>query len=191
MSWMQTASGVAFDLLNPTAAMVKIEDIAHHLARINRFTGATREPYSVAQHSVLVARVIEREFPGTDLPIGGLLHDSHEAYIGDISTPLKDLLGRPKINRISGEIDLAVAEALIGDQWDRCLMIHPAVKNADLRMLATEKRDLLEPSEREWEWTKGVDPYDFKITPWGVEDSERAFLEMFHKLTAKEEATCR
>ena len=188
---MQTASGVAFDLLNPAAAMVKIEDIAHHLARINRFTGATREPYSVAQHSVLVARVIEQEFPGTGLPLGGLLHDSHEAYIGDASTPLKELIGRRLFNKISDKIDMAIAEALIGDPYDKCLMVHPAVKNADLRMLATEKRDLLEPSEREWEWTKGLEPYDFTITPWGVEGSERAFLEMFHKLTAKEEAVCR
>lgn len=187
MTFISTYSGKAFDLLNPTPDMIDVNDIAHHLSLINRFTGATREPYSVAQHSVLVAMVVENKLPKTSLPLGALLHDCHEAFIGDISTPMKDLIGRNRINRFSVEIDRAIAEALMGDPDDRCLMIHPAVKNADLRMLATEKRDLLEPSEREWEWTKDVEPYDFKITPWPAQTAEEKFLEVFHKLTAKEE----
>ena len=56
--WIQTYTGKAFDLLNPTPEMVEVTDIAHHLALINRFTGATAVPYSVAQHSVLVSQVV-------------------------------------------------------------------------------------------------------------------------------------
>lgn len=53
--WIQTRSGIIFDLVAPIEQMVSLTDIAHGLAHINRFTGHTRYPYSVAQHCVLCA----------------------------------------------------------------------------------------------------------------------------------------
>lgn len=69
-----------------------IEDIAHHLALVNRFNGATKWPINVAQHSVYVARLCEgSEFPprGNPVALQALLHDASEAYICDINTFLK------------------------------------------------------------------------------------------------------
>ncbi|CAJ0557650.1 unnamed protein product, partial [Mesorhabditis spiculigera] len=44
-------SGQQFDLLRPTAGMIKPLDIAHALSNLCRFNGHTRTHYSVAQHS--------------------------------------------------------------------------------------------------------------------------------------------
>ena len=75
-------SGTIIDLAAPDHRDIHIADIARHLSRINRYTGAV--DYSVAQHSVLLYEMLgTRE---------ALLHDAHEAYIGDVSTPLKTLL---------------------------------------------------------------------------------------------------
>lgn len=192
MTWLQTASGKCFDLLNPTAGMVDINDISHHLSQINRFTGATREPYSVAQHSVHVAEVLPEE-----LKIYGLLHDANETYTSDISTPMKEAIrssysgGDPFVaggmDGVMWSIDTAIAESLLGYATEAFRFHRREVKEADLRMLLTEKRDLMFPCDREWEWVKGLEPYDFTITPWPARKAEGKFLEMFHKLTTKEE----
>ncbi len=83
-----TYTGKVFDLLNPTPDKVCIEDIAHSLAYQCRYTGHTREFYSVAQHCVLMAE--NPDLPGD--PMAKLMHDAAEAYIGDIARPWKHLL---------------------------------------------------------------------------------------------------
>ncbi len=93
MSWMLTASGQEYHLHATiyTDAMrpVCLEDVAHHLAIINRFHGATARPYSVAEHSLLVWRLAR----GAGLPpmgqMAALLHDAHEAYTSDLASPAK------------------------------------------------------------------------------------------------------
>jgi len=85
--FVHTISGFVVNLLNPDPDTISIQDIAHNLARINRFNGATKVPYSVADHSVWVSKVVPEEHA-----LAGLLHDASEAYLGDIVAPLKPLL---------------------------------------------------------------------------------------------------
>lgn len=80
-------SGCTVNLLNPDPDTISLLDIAHNLARINRFNGATKIPYSVADHSVWVSKAVPEEHA-----LAGLLHDASEAYLGDIVAPLKPLL---------------------------------------------------------------------------------------------------
>ena len=94
-SWLQTASGRAFDLLNPSPADVDFDDISLALSRVPRFGGHTRRPYSVAQHSVLVAELLESAGHPGHVVLQGLLHDATEAYVMDLPRPLKDLVGAP------------------------------------------------------------------------------------------------
>ncbi len=68
---------------------IDIEDIAHALSMQCRFNGITPHFYSVAEHSVLVSQFCD---PGYQK--AGLLHDAHEAYIGDITRPVKDIIGK-------------------------------------------------------------------------------------------------
>lgn len=82
--WIETNSGKKFDLLNPTAGMIDISDIAEHLSKICRYIGACPRFYSVAEHCIIGSRLIPEQYK-----LSFLLHDAHEAYIGDISRPLK------------------------------------------------------------------------------------------------------
>lgn len=86
---MLTGTGKLFNLENPTAAMVDIEDIAGALAKTCRWNGNISEFYSVAQHSCLVAWLAPPA-----LSLAALLHDAAETYIGDIIRPVKKLLAQ-------------------------------------------------------------------------------------------------
>jgi len=59
------------------------------------------------------------------------------------------------------------------------------VRRADITMLATEKRDLLEPEPKEWKSLEGVKPMHFKIDPWLPARAEYAFLEQFERVRTK------
>lgn len=83
---MQLASGGRFDLANPDPRDVSVDDMATALAHTARFSGHAG-PYSVAHHSLVVAELVssyER--------LEALIHDAHEAYTGDMITPLYNAL---------------------------------------------------------------------------------------------------
>ena len=94
MTWLQTGSNRAFDLLKPDPAQVDFDiDIAEALARIPRYTGHVRPgPYSVAQHCIVGADIVFRDTHDREAAAAFLLHDAHEAYIGDIATPVAQAL---------------------------------------------------------------------------------------------------
>lgn len=152
-----TATGRYFDFTRPTRDMIDIDDIAIALSRMPRFTGHTTTFYSVAQHSVLVAHVVPEEYA-----LQGLLHDATEAYMGDMSTPLKQLV--PEYKAIENRVERAICE-----RFGLPFPLHPSIKAADLRMLVTERRDLmpkpLAPHTDREAWTafEGIEPF-----PWGV-----------------------
>lgn len=79
-----TGRQIFFDHVYPED--ICIEDIAHALSHLCRYTGHTTMFYSVAQHSLLVTEKI----PGNaETKLVALLHDAAEAYVGDVSSPLK------------------------------------------------------------------------------------------------------
>lgn len=86
---LETASGIAFDVYNPTEEMVTLEDIARSLSLICRYNGHLPKFYSVAEHSVRVAWRLQSICSSTREQLGGLLHDAAEAYVGDMVRPLK------------------------------------------------------------------------------------------------------
>ena len=82
--WTQTFAGIQFYPFDPRPDEVKIKDIAHALSMICHFNGHTREFFSVAQHSLMVSYLLPAEHK-----LWGLMHDSAEAYIGDMIRPIK------------------------------------------------------------------------------------------------------
>lgn len=185
--WIQTYTRRRFWPLDPRPADFAIEDIAHALSNLCRFTGHCRSFYSVAQHSVLVAWAVEAVArDDRRLQLTALLHDAAEAYIGDINRPLKRQEGMSAYRAIEARIEAALAE--------RFDLIHPmpaAVKDADNRLLVTEARDLLSggPLGKDgqadgWRHTPAeFPPLSFEIEPWSQERSETEFLRMFEQLT--------
>lgn len=82
--WIQTFLGKPFWPLSPRPEDIDIRDIAHALAMTCRFTGHSQKFYSVAEHSVRVSRIVPAQFA-----LHGLLHDASEAYLCDLSRPIK------------------------------------------------------------------------------------------------------
>jgi len=98
----RTHSGKVIDYENIDPSQIILEDIAHHLAHINRFSGALHNPISVAAHSLGVYHILR--VSGADRPtlLWALLHDASEAYVNDLPSPLKRLC--PEYRRIEAEI---------------------------------------------------------------------------------------
>lgn len=169
MTWLQTASGRAFDLLRPDWREVDFEvDIPEALARLARFTGHIRPgPYSVAQHCVIGADAVMRETADREAAAAFLLHDAHEAYLGDIATPIAAALAeetavagafaeigpsvfRTALRILKLRLDKAVYQAA-GMGCEGCpAQWQQLVHRFDLAMLATERRHLLGKSPQPW-----------------------------------------
>jgi 5'-deoxynucleotidase YfbR-like HD superfamily hydrolase len=86
---MKTFSGENIDFNDPKLDNIKIIDVAHALSHICRFVGHTPTFYSVADHSLNVMRWLKKEGNCQEIQYAGLLHDAHEAYIGDLIRPVK------------------------------------------------------------------------------------------------------
>lgn len=153
MTWIITAGGTQFDLLNPTASAVHPRDIAASLARICRFNGHCRDHYSVAEHSLRVAELVAPEHK-----LVALLHDATEAYVGDMVSPLKQML--PAYQQIEQRIWHIICE-----RFGISPTLPAEVHQADLTMLATERRDLMPAHPEEWACLAGVTPISGVIKP--------------------------
>lgn len=157
MSWMLTASGVPFDLRLVQPDDVRIEDIAHHLAQINRYCGAAARPISVAEHSLLVLWLLRHQMRVIDpsVLLAGLLHDAHEAYFGDHTSPVKRLIGAPLTDE-ERRIQAAVLRKL--QVWTAFTSGWSVIHWADMTALASERRDLLPPAGPAWEALANFEP---------------------------------
>jgi hypothetical protein len=134
----QTNSGTLVYLTDPKKEQICIYDIAHNLSHQARYNGALDQFYSVAQHSVYVAEYMESQGHDTNMCLKALLHDAHEAYLGDVVTPLKVLL--PDYMVIEQNLD-----DVICDKFKVPRGMPPELKEADKIIYATEVRDLRKP----------------------------------------------
>lgn len=110
--------------------------------------------------------------------LAGLLHDAAEAFIGDVSKPLKMLL--PDYKAIEDRVEAAVLGA-----FGLPAELPASVKRADLIALATERRDLMPWHSSRWECTKGLPLLPCRITPVPPDRARQIFLERYSALTGK------
>lgn len=166
---MLMASGFTFDLEKPDATGMPITDIARALAYQPRWAGATREFYSVAEHCVMVSRLVAPAYA-----LDGLMHDADEAVTGDIASCVKVLIGRDVLKRRLAPVKRALA-ARFGYRQDGV-----AVKSADLVCMATELRDLLPPAWMDFGHLPPPSPD--RIEPVGPEQAYHLFLERYDEV---------
>lgn len=188
--WLQTYGGRAFYPNDPRPEDININDIAHSLARICRFNGHIRgDWYSVAQHGVLVAQAIEAWGGTPDEVFAGLNHDDGEAYLGDVIWPLKCSARMAGYREMERE-----AEAVVAARFAIADLMPPIVKRADLVVLATEKRDIVNGSvhavglevaaarEQLGAWhCDTFEPLGQRIVGLPPREAEALFLESFAK----------
>lgn len=148
MSFIVTAGADELDVHTPAPGHITIWSIAWSLAQINRFNGHALRPYSVAEHSLLVCEIAEREF-GLNVHglLAALLHDAHEFASGDMHTPGKREIGEAWYRW----------EARWSSLVARCFSIatptqvySQQIRRADLMALATERRDLVQDAPTPW-----------------------------------------
>jgi hypothetical protein len=144
--WLLTFSGHKFYPLDPRPEAICLQDIAHALAHICRWTGHVNYHYSVAQHAVQVALAVEQMAP--DLALLALHHDDAEAYLGDIARPWKRNLrvtrsphDHPTVEDVESEVLGVILEALgvrvpADEAWD-------VIRVADNRVLQAEAEALM------------------------------------------------
>ena len=96
MSQIMTRSHKMFDPLRPEPALIDIRDIAHALSMLCRANGHFKSFYSVCQHSINCAREAAARGYSRRVQLGCLLHDASEAYLSDVTRPVKEELPRYK-----------------------------------------------------------------------------------------------
>jgi hypothetical protein len=149
--------------------MISFDDIATALSRIPRFNGHGIRPYFIACHSLYVCDIITEKYPGDhELQWLALMHDAAEAYIGDITSPLKALLG-PEIKEIEQRIERVLDHVF---DTKRTPESHRKIKRADWAALKAEYRDNMHQPPLGWEpfvwdqcrllgaWPTPVEPVD-------------------------------
>jgi hypothetical protein len=159
-----------FDFEDPTNHPFDIEEIAHALSHICRFTGHVKHFYSVAQHSVNCSWMAPKS-----LELTTLMHDASEAYLGDVSTHLKRML--PEYMKIEEQVEEALAL-----KFGTFYPLPQEVKDIDGRMLMTEVRDLM-PKVKRQDWPKYEDYPGFNVVrSWPPEEAKQRFLDRYNKL---------
>ena len=173
-SWIQTYTGKKLFPLSPSIEDICIEDIAHALSMLCRFTGHTKRFYSVAEHSILVSHICDAKDS-----LHGLLHDASEYALQDLPSPLKRSGKFETYKEYEKKLQHLIYERF-------CLLPEEpeSVKRADLLLLATESRDLMSPLHHEWKTQ--YSPLPFSIIGFAPEIAEQKFLDRFFELLNKQ-----
>lgn len=86
---IMTYSKTRINTLDPDPDDILIEDIAHALSMMTRANGHFPQFFSVAQHSLQCAREAIARHYVPRLCMACLLHDGSEAFLSDITRPVK------------------------------------------------------------------------------------------------------
>ena len=183
-AWQHMLSGRRLDLLDPSPIDIEIIDIAHGLARVSRWNGQTKgnNPMSVAQHSVLVEKILTLNAPKMERRwrLAALLHDSPEYVIGDMISPFKYALGG-----IYRDIESRL-EAAIHIRFGLPATLPPNVKRAIKRadgmaawLEATQLAGFSEDDATKIIGKPPGTPTSMRVRPKSADEAAEAFLKRF------------
>ena len=167
MSTITTLSGIQFDPINPNPRHINISDISAGLSKICRFNGQIRTFYSVAEHSVRVSWIVPPEYA-----MAGLLHDASEAYLNDVTSPVKKLAVMAPYREIEERLQNAIYHA-----FGLPPGVPEIVHGADKAMRDVEEAQLRNRVYSPW---KGP----LRLAYWEHEEARSKFLNRFAELRA-------
>jgi hypothetical protein len=160
--WIQTALGQQFWPIDPRADEIEPEDVAHALSMLCRFGGHCLRFYSVAEHSVLLARAVAPEHR-----LWALLHDASEAYLVDIPRPLKPFL--VGYREAEDKIMAAVCE-----RFGLAPEMPAQVTAFDTRILTDERQQNMATAPKPW--STDAEPIGVTLQFWSPEQAKREFM---------------
>lgn len=189
---IETFSGIMFNVLHPNPDEISIIDLAHALGNQCRYGGHCRKFYSVAEHCVLVSRLVAAELGPINtrelelIVLMALLHDASEAYLVDIPTPVKNFLSNYRA--IEGPLmDAIIRKFYLPFEFDK---LPEAIHYADILALKLETEKLIHSKGKNWQMLKAFDEGDedmnwvhrFKVKALRPTQAKRYFLMRFYEL---------
>lgn len=153
--WVPTFSGRGYRPWADNPGLFGLDDLAYGLAHTFRYGGQSSPPVTVAEHAILVTRIIRTLWPGNPrLEKAGLFHDASEAILHDIQAPLRRQVWvtLPSGMMVSWmESDLRVTMNIAKDYGVEAADLEaPEVRAADILAASFEKRDC--PNLRDGDW---------------------------------------
>lgn len=175
--FIYTGKEVEFYPLDPREDEILIEDIGHALSLICRGNGHTKHFYSVGQHSINCAKEAKLRGYSKRVQLACLLHDGSEAYLSDITRPVKKDLKEYLI--IEEKLQNTIYKKYgIGDLTEDELAL---IKKVDDSMLKYEMKYLMNFHEIVGEDLVGCYSLDFVI----MSNIEKEFLQLFNEIMSK------
>lgn len=172
-NWLSTHLIPKFSFLDPREADIQVADIAHSLSLLCRFGGHISKFYSVAEHSVLVARVLAKQKASKLTQFAGLLHDAEEAYLPDIPSPIKQ--------HMTEALEIyATLQTVIYDKFNLNGADWIQVKDIDRRICITEAKELGLWNK---DWADAGPPLETPIFGWTPRKAEREFNNLYAYLS--------
>jgi hypothetical protein len=185
-TWSQTHHGAVINLLDPDPRTIGFLDISRHLSRIVRYAGGGDPAITVAEHCVLGSRMV------TDaIALEFLMHDAHEYIIGDITRPVVVAVQCICLEHGMHADPVAILknrmQAAVNKKWNLKSggWVDSAINEADLRMLQTERLQVMGPLPQPWSLPDSVLPYDLAIEGWSPEQAELEFRSAFIELATR------
>ena len=179
--WMCTHTGKKFYFSHIHPDMICLEDIAHALSRICRFNGHIKNFYSIGEHSLLTSRMVEDR-----LKVDALLHDAGEAYMSDMSRPLKMIMNDTSGNMYK-QIEMDILHC-INKKFDFPELSEDdkmKIKLADNTALYIESHSSFDSAMLvEWNYGKMLNPIPkFKIPSRqrNMNEVKKKFIEKFNQ----------
>lgn len=172
-AFMTTYTGRKFYLFDPSPNDVDIVDIAHALSQLCRFTGHCREFYSVAEHCINAATLATEADA-----LAALLHDAAEAYINDLSRPLKH---DPRLVAYL-ETEARIEQAIATRFGLSSPIKNAAIDDIDKRLVCSEGLALMADAT----WAVGhpkVESAYWRIRSWAPKEAEGRYLMIYDALT--------
>lgn len=173
--WVGTNSGNYISLINPNPDEITLEDIATGLSNVCRFNGQLNMWYSVAEHSIHVAELVPKRYK-----LQALLHDATEAYICDVPTPLKHMLGEAYRN-----VEAVLAGAIGRKFGVNLTELSDPVRQAD-RIMVVSERDAFQAVPRTWKYEyESSTRYPFLARRYSTPAmAKEAFLDAYKKYSS-------
>lgn len=176
--YITTYSKIHFTPLQPQLEQIVIEDIAHPLSLMTRANGHFPQFYSVGQHSIQCAKEAIARGYEEELVLDCLLHDASEAYLSDITRPVKKNM--PVYREIEAVLQNAIFQKFLGKLPDEAQMI--CIKDVDDTCLYQEFLHFA-GEKLPYGGNEMKSEADFRLRPFAEVEAE--FLEIFEKFIDK------